>query len=217
MKIERTEVYGFRAALHGARNPMNSWHLSDSYTRLSFDLLHNKNSNIEGFILGKADKALAQKLTKAGSEHSKFLRQIHVWVDLELPRYIWSEFDTYKYNTKNSCSSMHTLHRRELIQEDFESPILESTLEGINSLIRAREAKEITSDEFIHTAKNNLPDGFLQKRTVDTNYAELLNIYFQRHQHRLSQWHVICAWIEQLPYFVELTNLYELLEDKKSK
>ena len=30
MKITNTEVYGFKAALRGMRNPMNSWHLQDS-------------------------------------------------------------------------------------------------------------------------------------------------------------------------------------------
>ena len=31
MKITNTEVYGFEASLRGMRNPMNSWHLQDSY------------------------------------------------------------------------------------------------------------------------------------------------------------------------------------------
>ena len=31
MKFERTEVMGFKGALRGMRNPMNSWDKSDSY------------------------------------------------------------------------------------------------------------------------------------------------------------------------------------------
>ena len=30
MKFENTRIYGFEAAFRGMRNPLNSWHLSDS-------------------------------------------------------------------------------------------------------------------------------------------------------------------------------------------
>ena len=202
MQIKETEVFGFNAAIRGMRNPLNSHHLSDS------DIAFNRGNNIENFILGDNDKKLAQKLTKAGSEHCKFLRQIQVWVDLTLPRYIWSEFDTYGYNTKNSESTMHTAHRRNLIQQDFEDPIAPEILTMLNSLIDSRRDDLISSEEFIYGFKTNLPEGFLQLRTVNTNYAELLNIYRQRRNHRLhKQWGQICDWIEQLPYFKELTGV----------
>lgn len=227
MDIKRTQVFGFEASLHGMRNPLDSWDKSDSYCfdyndkfgtydkiklaimieELPYNFDEQKygyHNNIEYFVLGEKDKELARKLIKAGSEHCKFLRQIQVWVDLTLPRYIWSEFDTYRYNTKNSCSTMHTLHRRELTQDDFEQPIPEATLNDLNMIIRMRKNKLMDSNDFIHTIKNRLPEGFLQMRTVNTNYAELANIYNQRKNHRLSQWHTICEWIEDLPYFREL-------------
>ncbi len=55
-------------------------------------------------------------------------------------------------------------------------------------------------------AKRLLPEGFLQIRTFDTNYAELRNIYFQRRNHRLKEEWVdtFCAWVESLPYAREL-------------
>ena len=37
------------------------------------------------------------------------MRMIHVSVDVDMPRYWWSEADTYHFNTKNSCSTMHKL------------------------------------------------------------------------------------------------------------
>ena len=106
MKITNTEVYGFEASLRGMRNPMNSWHLQDSYQ--------------ETFI-GPNDLDLAKRLIKAGNEHCKFLRQIQVWADFEMPLYWWSEFDTYKFNTKNSCSTMHKLFnaKKEIELDDF--------------------------------------------------------------------------------------------------
>jgi hypothetical protein len=208
MKIEYTQVFGFESALRGMRNPMDSWGKSDSCFLKDYkQFTHNYTENIEQFVLGQDDKALSQKLTKAGSEHCKHLRQIQVWIDLTLPRFIHSELDTYHYNTKVSSSTMHTIHKRKLTQDDFEYEIHQGTLSRLNHLIELRMNDQLCSDEFIHTIKNELPEGFLQKRTINTNYAELLNIYWQRRNHRLSQWHTICDWIEQLPYLKELTGI----------
>ncbi len=129
MNFKDTEVYGFRAALRGARNPMDSWYLIDSdncdnkvncddcnffseeVNDCTFDSFEafNQVEFVEKYIVGPNDMNLAQKLIKAGGEHRKFLRQIQIWVDIDMPRYWWSEFDTYKFNSKNSCSTMHKL------------------------------------------------------------------------------------------------------------
>ena len=90
MKITTQEIAGFIPALHGMRSPMNSWHLNDSYI---------KNEKV---FIGPNDMGLAKRLIKAGPEHCKFLRQIQVWADFDMPLYWWSEFDTYKFNTKTS-------------------------------------------------------------------------------------------------------------------
>lgn len=52
-----------------------------------------------------------------------------------------------------------------------------------------------------------LPEGWLQTRTWTANYAVLRNIYFQRRNHKLSEWHSFCRWIESLPYAKELITL----------
>ena len=49
-----------------------------------------------------------------------------------------------------------------------------------------------------------LPEAWLQTRTVTLNYEVLRNIYFQRRYHKLTEWHQLCEWIEQLPYGKEL-------------
>ena len=105
MKITNTEVYGISASLRGMRNPLNSWHLQDT----------------EKDVIGLNDMNLAKRLIKAGPEHCKFLRQIQVWADFDMPLYWWSEFDTYKFNTKNSCSTMHKLFnaKKEIELSDF--------------------------------------------------------------------------------------------------
>lgn len=205
MKITNTEVYGFKAALRGMRNPMNSWHLQDSVPYYCMpDILWDAT------FIGERDLDLAKRLIKAGNEHCKFLRQIQVWADFEMPLYWWSEFDTYKFNTKNSCSTMHKLFnaKKEIELDDFvyskeDINTLNFIIRELNSLRkRYLETKDFN---YVIRGKRLLPTSFKQKRTVNTNYAELINIYNQRKNHRLKEeWQdVFCKWCEELPYFKE--------------
>lgn len=209
MKITNTEVFGFEASLRGMRNPMDSWHLKDSLSCC------NNNYSIadvlwDNVLIGPNDMNLAKRLIKAGNEHCKFLRQIQVWADFEMPLYWWSEFDTYKFNTKNSCSTMHKLFnaKKEIELDDFvyskeDINTLNFIIRELNSLRkRYLETKDFN---YVIRGKRLLPTSFKQKRTVNTNYAELINIYNQRKNHRLKEeWQdVFCKWCEELPYFKE--------------
>ena len=226
MEITNTEVYGIEASLRGMRNPLNSWHLQDSRYLYDYDLEELKTIGDElqwhphvddftsgTFIMGDNDMNLAKRLIKAGPEHCKFLRQIQVWADFDMPLYWWSEFDTYKFNTKNSCSTMHKLFnaKKEIELNDFvysveDKPTLTFLISQLNFL---RERYLQTKDfEYVRRGKKLLPTSFKQKRTVNTNYAELMNIYNQRKHHRLKEeWQdVFCKWCESLPYFTEFLS-----------
>ena len=211
MKIEHTEVYGFNAAIRGLRNPLNTWNKSDSYILNDFNNIPNKyQENIENFVLGEADKQLSQKLTKAGTEHCKHLRLITVWFDVTAPRYWYIEFDTYLHKTNISCSTMHTLMKKPVSEEDFEKDNIPAFLiEKINTYIKLYQETNDTEEkrDYLVACKNILPEGFLQKRTVCTNYQTLLTIYMQRKAHRLPQWQYFCNWITNLPYFKDLTGI----------
>ena len=222
MNISNTDVWGFKHALRGMRNPMNSWEKSDSITEC-----HNqceectyKNCLLHvPIIIGENDMKLAQSLILAGGEHSKFMRMIHVAADFDMPRYWWSEMDTYHFNTKNSCSTMHKLLNNNYpITLDtfiFCGEDLDLIVDVVNRLEdlrkRYKEIQATTKDSkamnrLLLRAKRILPEGFLQMRTVDTNYAELRNMYFQRRPHRLKEeWvNTFCKWVESLPYAKEL-------------
>ena len=54
-----------------------------------------------------------------------------------------------------------------------------------------------------------LPSAYLQTRTVTMSYANLRNIYFQRKNHKLREWHDFCDWIKTLPYSGELITIGE--------
>ena len=192
--FEQTEVYGIRHAIRGMRNPMNSWDKSDSYE----DIIYNT------FKLGENDKGLAMKLSKAGTDHRKFLRMITVYADITAPLYWWKEFDTYKVGTvANSCSTMHKLTSKRLTLDDFsidnnEQGYYVDTLYDLNALID--NYKKTNDIKYFRMLVGLLPSSFNQKRTVMLNYEVLANIYKSRQGHKLKEWHEFIEWIEGLPY-----------------
>ena len=130
IKIENFEVMGWDHVIRGMRNPMNSWDKSDSgICKGGDDGIGCENCAVEipcthsydhSWQLGKADHELMMKLAKAGSVHGKFRRMIAVYADITAPLYWWKEFDTYKVGTvANSCSTMHKIHAKEFVLDDF--------------------------------------------------------------------------------------------------
>ena len=220
MKFTLTEVWGFNHALRGMRNALESWEKSDSgYNPVTFPPCND--TRIE-YVIGENDMRLAQTLIRAGGEHSKFMRMIHIAVDTDMPRYWWSEADTYHFNTKNSCSTMHkllnntkpiTLDMFVICEEDrlwWENTIAELEMLRVEYKKIQKTTKDSKAmDRLLVRAKRMLPEGFLQMRTWDTNYAEVRNMYFQRRYHRLKEeWiDTFCNWVESLPYAKELICL----------
>lgn len=216
MKFENTEVWGFEHAIRGMRNPLESWNKSDSFIKSP----HNY------YVIGKNDLELAQKLIKAGSEHRKFLRQIFVAVDITAPLYWWKEFDTYKVGTvANSTSTMHKLASTPITMDCFEMDDFEDfcvdnrvdyndfTHDYWEFLI---EKCEILRQKYNETKDKRywkelirlLPESWLQKRTITMNYENILNMYRQRKNHKLTEWSKsFCGWVKTLPYVEELICL----------
>lgn len=215
LNITKTQVFGFEGAIRGMRNPLNSWHLSDSYTATSIYETKSCEAKDELFIIGQKDLKLAQTLIKAGTEHMKFMRMIQVWADMDMTRFFWSEMDTYKFNSKNSCSTMHKLlnPKNEITLDMFEFYEEDTDVVTIivNRLNEIRKQFLETKDfklqcKLKRRAKTLLFDGFLQLRTINTNYAEIRNIVLQRKHHQLIEdWQqCFCKWATTLPYAKEL-------------
>lgn len=130
---------------------------------------------------GRAEQR-APKLAPMEGGHNKFLESIVLWIDIEASRAFWSEFDTYRVGTtKQSESTMHTLSKRAPAAFDFE--------EGTDPRV-IEVFKEVWAESKgdVNTLKMNLPEGFLQRRIVCTNYKVLRNIIAQREKHRLKWW-----------------------------
>lgn len=212
IKIEKTEVVGWEAAARGMRNPLESWGKSDSYWGLREDPSPINPNDASFFFVGDNDLALMQRLVNAGSDHRKFLRMIVVYADITAPLYWWKEYDTYKVGTvANSCSTMHTLHKRNLTLDDFSAehlgplvalPALEATIHALNYYRKAYQKTK--NKENWYQMIQLLPTSYNQKRTVMPNYEVLLNMYHARKNHKLDEWHDFCDWVEQLPYFKEI-------------
>ena len=212
IKLEKTEVFGWEAAIRGMRNPLNSWHLSDSYKTHIEDSETMETATHE-FFVGEKDLDLMTRLRNAGTDHRKFMRMIGVYVDLTAPLYWWKEFDTYKVGTvANSCSTMHKIHAKEFTTDDFSCEHLDK--EGrkllhqkISYLNRNREKFIETNDkQYWWNMIQSLDSNYNQKRTVMTNYEVLANMRKSRKNHKLDEWHDFCHWIEELPYSELITG-----------
>ncbi len=206
IKIEKDEVFGLSHAIRGMRNPLNSWSMSDS----KWDGF----GPVDGYAVGPNDYSLMERLVKGGSDHSKFMRMITVYMDITAPLYWWKEFDTYKVGTvANSCSTMHKIHAKEFTIDDFSYEHIDDTnmLWSIPAeLNKWRTLYLETNDKkYWWQMIQLLPSSYNQKRTVMLNYAVLRNMYHARKNHKLDEWRKFCEWVEMLPYSELITEDYK--------
>lgn len=217
MDITTMDVHGIMAAMHAMRNPMNSWDRSDTYLGLKSSTTEIKDGvplfkmfDPEEVQIGPNDKKLSMKLQKAGPEHCKHLRMIMCWADIKAPRYWWQEFDTYRHGVeKVSCSTMHKLTSREIVEDDFEFErgngyswhnIRNSVIilnEAINMYNETEDSAE--KERIWRNLIQNLPQSYIQERTVMMSYAALRNIVKQREGHKLKEWKTFIDWAHTLP------------------
>lgn len=209
--VNNIYVGNIEGAIHGMRFPMESNSMSDTI----------------GDNIGERDIELASKLSYAGTDHGKFMRQIFVSMDITAPLYWWKEADTYKVATvANSESTMHKLASTPITRELF-------SLDGATDDDISRERQRYPGDasrnfdedfDIVLTICEDLrrkymltkdirywraliqilPSSWNQKRHWTGNYAVLKNMYHARKFHKLTEWHQLCKVIEQLPYAKEL-------------
>lgn len=215
MKFENTEVYGFKSAMRGMRNPLESWRRNDTV---------EENGKV---TVGENDLDLAKRLIRSGSEHRKFMRQIFVSVDITGPLYWWKEFDTYKVGTvANSTSTMHKLSSTPITKEcfeiddynenlDYDGVKLGSVIDAHIDFLESMRLKylETKDREYWKELIRWLPSSWQQTRTVTMSYENLLAMCSkgQRRFHKLTEWSVsFINWARTLPYAQELLFIDEL-------
>lgn len=195
--LEHWETFNFEGAMRGMRNPMNSWHKSDTV----------------GQSIGQNDLDLLLRLTKAGTDHRKVLRQMMVSVDITAPLYWWKEADQYRIGvTTNSCSTMHKIHTQKFTIDDFSHEQMGENAVGMlravtvwMEFLRKKYLASKSKDDW-YSMIQLLPSSYNQKRTVTLNYEVLLNMYFARRRHKLQEWRDFCDAVMELPYFKEIAE-----------
>lgn len=206
IKIESVQLFGWDAAIRGMRNPKNSWSNSDTNWLRYYGM---NNPMCDDFI-GEND--LMKTLSKAGTDHGKFLRMIHVQVDVTAPLYWWKEADQHKVGTvTDSCSTMHKIHAKEFTLDDFScehlyDDVIDSpfkTIVDCLNFFRGLYLQHEDKEDWWQMIQL-LPSSYNQKRTLDLNYAVLKAIYHARKDHKLDEWRQLCKWIETLPYADDL-------------
>lgn len=231
--------------IEGMRNPMNSWNKTDSFNGcetykgiskcLDCDGIRECGAVNKYLIVGENDHSLMQRLSKAGTDHRKFMRMLPVYVRITAPLYWWKEFDTYKVGTvANSCSTMHKIQAKEFTLDDFSTEHLftegqnvyckSAPLEEDDLFINSNQLMLLTvevlnqyREDFLKTKDKRywwqmiqlLPSSYNQTRNVMMNYEVLANIYKSRKDHKLDEWRSFCKWIEELPYSELITGKTE--------
>ena len=227
IKIDKIDIYGWENAIRGMSNPMDSWNKSDSYPCEGLCEDGRCPNPIEcescvSYCIGPNDLNLMHALSKAGTDHRKFMRMIIVYMDITAPLYWWKEFDTYKVGTvANSCSTMHKIAEKKLSIWDFSwehlidekdwwiedeeghkytSPLtmLETTVNVLN--VCRNKYFETKDKKYWWQMIQLLPSSYNQKRTIMLSYEVLANIYKSRKAHKLDEWVEFCKTIETLPY-----------------
>ena len=202
IRVEHIEVFNFKGAIRGLRNPMNSWDKSDS----DFYISHCDGAGKVEYI-GKNDLDLMRRLYKAGTEHRKYLRQIFVSMDITAPLYWWKEADTYKVGTvANSCSTMHKIAAKEFEPDDFSHEHLcgasidhlEMLIDWLNECRKSYVEQKHKEDwwQLIQL----LPSSYNQKRTITMNYENVITMIKQRTGHKLDEWNDFVEILKGLPY-----------------
>ena len=214
LEVSNVQTYGWQAAIRGMRNPLNSWAKSDSGHELLYVDDNGEEVYNTDFTLGSNDLNLTCRLIKAGPEHAKFLRMIHVQMDINGPLYWWKEMDTYKVGTTaNSCSTMHKIAAKEFTLKDFSHEHLRGRFGSSlkNTIIALNEARktylETKDKEDWWQMIQLLPSSYNQLRTWDASLATVLSICKQRKGHKLDEWETFRqSCFENIPYFTEFYN-----------
>lgn len=229
IKIEDVETSGWRKAIRAMRNPMsipgaenNSWNKSDSEWKNVTTCIPNTDVEFN-FFIGPNDLDLACRLIKAGPEHAKFLRMIHVQMDITLPLYLLKELDQYKIaTTTNACSTMHRITVKPFTFDDFSYEHLgfdglvhlEETIKLLNfyrdKFIEGKEWNNMDKKDFWWQIIQLLPSSYNQLRTWDGSMQTILSILKQRKGHKLDEWEQFRqACFKDIPYCKEF---YEAMQ-----
>ena len=159
----------------------------------------------------------ALKLAKAplSSGHVSFAKGIVVNMDITFTNKAWIEFQRYHFaDIITGMSTMHRISKFDL-DEAF-NEYTDSTI--VNRLKELQEIYLTTKDkEDYLKLLYSTPAGLEMTGRVTTNYLQLMNIWSQRHNHRLPEWRQFTnELLEKLPLFKEFLIANGQLKEEES-
>ena len=112
-----------------------------------------------------------------------------------------------KYNVSHTCvcdiiNDKYKYAEKVNLYEEVAKPIVDFLNELRDSYLATSDADAKRS--IWYAILQILPESYNQRSTIMLNYEVLHNIYHARKNHKLDEWHVLCDWIESLPYAKEL-------------
>jgi thymidylate synthase ThyX len=208
MKLENINVYDFEESLIASGYPMRTE--AELYKPGTKEL--NRGLNLV-------------KASYGNGAHGQWLTGVRVAFDLTCTNKMWVEAERYRFlEFVSSQSTMHRITKFDLSKQycKYVDPrvinIMQEKVEEYNKLIDNKpnnaasnlleDYNNLLKEKYLEILYTN-PAGFELTARLTTNYRCLLNVYIQRHDHRLPEWREFCAQLlEELPYFKEIVEAY---------
>lgn len=206
MKLENIKVYDLEESMIASGYPMRTElneAINDKTTKRCMNLTKASNGN---------------------GAHGQWLTGVRVAFDLTCTNKMWVEAERYRFlEFVSSQSTMHRITKFDLRNQyiEYVDPrvieIMEEKKDQYNALATVLETIENHKEkEEVRTAMRKKylellytnPAGFELTARMTTNYRCLLNIYIQRHDHRLPEWREFCKQLLELPMFSLLVEAY---------
>jgi hypothetical protein len=189
--ISGTQVYGLELAVKASGNPMR--------TVIDTSPIEEKDFS----------RAMRLGRTHNGEGHDNYLKGVIVQMNVTAPLYWWKQ--AQRYHWFDFVSSQSTMHC--LLKFTLKDQCVTETHPGVLDIVQGLidEYQALAEDDPQKKLKwrqivASLPSGFCLGATMTTNYQQLKTMYFQRKNHKLTEWRTFCAWCETLPRFLELTD-----------
>ena len=210
MKIENLKVYDLEESMLASGYPMRT-ELIETHA-------------------GDKDLKRCLNLTKASNgngAHGQWMTGVRVAFDLTCTNKMWVEAERYRFlEFVSSQSTMHRITKFNLDESynEYVDPRVVEIMkekvrqynelanelkkwESLGEVVNLEKGQELLKKEYLEILYTN-PAGFELTARMTTNYRCLLNIYVQRHNHRLPEWREFCEQLLTLPHFQELVDAY---------
>ena len=212
-RIDNVEVNGLASSIYRSGYPMMDKAPTKDEFAENVDQIEQciQDGNYDNPHIKRAIKLA----TMQGGGHDQFLTGITVNFDMTFSNKAWVEAERYTF--LNYISSMSLMHRasKVSIEESCNDYVSIDAIDEAEyrqkEYLMIKDDPNVAAEEKLEAYRKllyNIPSGFELTAGMTTNYRCLKNIYHQRRDHRLPDWHVFCDWVETLP-------MSELITGKK--